>query len=226
VALASIDIANEDDHPENSISFFVSLMAFTGGVFVTMRKLHWLTGLIVLTIPFRCWMLIQQKQDSFANTVAIFLVVWNADTGALLMGRIASIAHTHIISWDRWPVPLWIHVISPKKSMEGFLGGVLGGVWTAVQWVPGIVKWSSMETSSTFDTLWINSSWQWRMGLGLVLSLLAILGDLVESSIKRQSQAKDSGSVLPGHGGILDRFDSSLLAICFYHVLLEWLASA
>ena len=187
-----------------------------------MNKLHWLTGLIVLTIPFRCWTLIQLQEDAFANTVAILLVVWNADTGALLMGRIASIIHKQIFpSWQRWPVPHWIHVISPKKSMEGFLGGI----WTAVQWVPGIVRWSSIETSSTFDTIWMASSWQQRVEMGLMLSLLAILGDLIESSIKRQSQAKDSGSVLPGHGGILDRFDSSLLAVCFYVVMLEMLAS-
>jgi phosphatidate cytidylyltransferase len=54
------------------------------------------------------------------------------------------------------------------------------------------------------------------------LSFLAIVGDLVESSIKRQSHSKDSGSFLPGHGGILDRFDSSLLAVLLYQALLEY----
>jgi CDP-diglyceride synthetase len=56
-----------------------------------------------------------------------------------------------------------------------------------------------------------------RLVLGLILAVLAIVGDLVESSIKRQSQSKDSGNVLPGHGGVLDRFDSSLLAVMFYY---------
>jgi phosphatidate cytidylyltransferase len=119
-------------------------------------------------------------------------------------------------------VPKWIHIISPKKSMEGFIGGMMGGVWTSMAWIPWIVQWANLETSSRFESIWLSSPWWHRLTLGFVLSASAIVGDLVESSVKRQSQSKDSGSVLPGHGGILDRFDSSLLAILFYTVVVEW----
>jgi phosphatidate cytidylyltransferase len=113
-------------------------------------------------------------------------------------------------------------MISPKKSMEGFIGGILGGVWTSMSWIPSIVQWTKLDTSSSFQTIWLTSPFWQRLAFGFTLSILAIVGDLVESSIKRQSQSKDSGSVLPGHGGILDRFDSSLLAILFYQATKEW----
>jgi phosphatidate cytidylyltransferase len=76
-----------------------------------------------------------------------------------------------------------------------------------------------LDTTSDFDQLW--ETRQNRFVLGVTLSFLAIVGDLFESAIKRQSQSKDSGSILPGHGGVLDRFDSSLLAIMLYHCLLR-----
>ena len=80
-----------------------------------------------------------------------------------------------------------------------------------------------VDTSESFERLW--ESYSNRLLLGVSLSLLAIIGDLVESSIKRQSQSKDSGSLLPGHGGVLDRFDSSLLAVLLYSFLLDSVAS-
>jgi phosphatidate cytidylyltransferase len=167
--------------------------------------------MLVVTLPFRAWLGL--APNDFASTISILLVVWNCDTGALLLGRIC-----HKLGFSRLPVPAWILQISPAKSMEGFLGGILGGVWTAISWIPILVDKASLETSPAFEALWETPSSRFR--LGMTLSLLAIIGDLVESSIKRQSQAKDSGSFLPGHGGILDRFDSSLLAVLFYCHLL------
>ena len=230
VALASICLVFPIDNDSSAVStsLFQLLLPLVAGIFVMMQQLHFVTGLVLFTIPFYCWTLIQLRPDAFASTVAILLVVWNADTGALLLGRIMIVVRSkQQVLLPPIPVPRWIHVISPKKTMEGFLGGILGGTWTAVQWVPALVRWSSssMEISPAFDTIWMSSTWQQRVGLGLILSLLAIVGDLVESSIKRQSQAKDSGNVLPGHGGILDRFDSSLLAVCFYVALLNWVAT-
>jgi len=87
--------------------------------------------------------------------------------------------------------PKWLTHISPNKSLAGIVGGILCGVATAAGF--GI----------------------WKLGIGL--SILAIGGDLVESAIKRQSNQKDSSALLPGHGGILDRFDSSLFAVALYY---------
>ena len=115
----------------------------------------------------------------------------------------------------------------------------MGGVGTAVWAVPPLLNAFSIDTSPGFRKLWGldgsndddndgsatitggDGGWRNRFLLGFCLSILAILGDLVESSIKRRSHSKDSGSVLPGHGGILDRFDSSLLAVLFYQFVLE-----
>jgi CDP-diglyceride synthetase len=204
-----------------SDSLFHLLTCCLTGIFVWTKRQHWILGLVVVTIPFRAWYVL--SQEDFASTISVLLVVWNCDTGALLFGRLFS-STSKLIGMRRMPVPTWIHTISPAKSMEGFVGGMLGGTWTAVSWIPFLVRMFSIETSSAFDNLWTPLSY--RILLGISLSFLAIGGDLVESAIKRQSQSKDSGSFLPGHGGILDRFDSSLLAVLLYQVLLEGIPSS
>lgn len=93
--------------------------------------------------------------------------------------------------------------LSPKKSWEGFFGGVVGAV------AVGLLAGHLME-----GDLWI-----WA-GLGLVASVTGVLGDLAESMFKRSAGVKDSGSLIPGHGGVLDRFDALLLAAPFVFVYL------
>ena len=92
--------------------------------------------------------------------------------------------------------------ISPGKSWEGSIGG--GLLVVALAWAYG---W--YESSQGMGFL---NEWQWA-GLGLVVVIFGTWGDLVESLFKRTLGIKDSGNILPGHGGMLDRFDSSLLAI-------------
>ena len=191
---------------------FSFLLTFTTGIFCWMQKHHWTLGLLLVTMPFRTWLIVSQD---FPSTMFLLLVVWNCDTGALVSGRLSK----RFTGEKRLYMPSWVHKISPAKSMEGFLGGLVGGTWTAVHWVPFLVKLFSVECSDSFRALWLDAPFLNRVGLGLVLSFLAIAGDLVESSVKRHCQTKDSGNLLPGHGGILDRFDSSLLAVLFYHYL-------
>ena len=195
---------------------FHLLLVCCTGIFVWLYKHHWVLGLLVITIPFRTWYITSQD---FSSTISILLVVWNCDTGALVFGRLSKKLYKNGTS--PIPVPKWIHRISPAKSIEGFIGGFVGGTWTAMSWIPALMKWFNVDTTQPFTDLWL-VDWQNRFLLGVSLSFLAITGDLVESSIKRQSQSKDSGSILPGHGGILDRFDSSLLSVLLYSVIISF----
>ncbi len=93
--------------------------------------------------------------------------------------------------------------ISPKKSWEGFFGGIAGAV------LMGYVASRLLDMPAS---LWC--------GLALVAAVTGVLGDLIESMFKRKADLKDSGNLIPGHGGVLDRFDALLLAIPFVAVYL------
>ncbi|KGF23466.1 MAG: phosphatidate cytidylyltransferase [Prevotella bivia] len=122
--------------------------------------------------------------------LSIFILLWTNDTGAYCTG---SLFGKHKL-FPR---------ISPGKSWEGSIGG---GVLSLI--VAGLIGYwanSNGEVQSLNIPVWI--------GLGLVVVVFGTWGDLVESLFKRTIGVKDSGKILPGHGGMLDRFDSSLLAI-------------
>ncbi|MGH0034238.1 MAG: phosphatidate cytidylyltransferase [Myxococcota bacterium] len=103
--------------------------------------------------------------------------------------------------------------VSPGKTVEGALGGVVAGV------LAGLV------TKLVFDRFWPDLSaalpWSAVIPFGIALSVVGIIGDLVESLLKRDAEVKDAGAVLPGMGGILDRIDSPLLAcpVAYYMLL-------
>lgn len=124
--------------------------------------------------------------------VGIFCSVWANDSFAYLVG---SKFGKHKLAPR----------ISPKKSWEGFVGGLLGSVaiWCVLSFVPGVQM--SLVQAVFF---------------GMTCGLAGVLGDLAESRIKRNSGVKDSGTIMPGHGGILDRCDSLFLASVVAAVLL------
>lgn len=97
--------------------------------------------------------------------------------------------------------------ISPKKSWEGFIAGFIATelVWLVVPTLPGV----HLATS-------------WALATGAAVALSAVVGDLIESRIKREAGVKDSGSALPGHGGFLDRLDSLILAAMVAYWCLSW----
>jgi len=128
------------------------------------------------------------NQYYYVLPLSIFLFLWTSDTGAYCCG---SLLH------KRFPAKLFERV-SPNKSWVGSLGGGVLCLCAAV------VLWHFHRDVMTLP--------QWA-GLGLVVCVFGTWGDLVESLLKRQLGIKDSGRILPGHGGMLDRFDSSLLAI-------------
>ena len=128
---------------------------------------------------------------SFIVPLSVFVFLWVNDSGAYCCG---SLLGKHKL-FPR---------ISPGKSWEGSIGGGLFVIAAAA----GV--WYLAEQYG-YNDVGLNM-YEW-MGLGLVVTVFGTWGDLVESLFKRTLGIKDSGSILPGHGGMLDRFDSSLLAI-------------
>lgn len=122
--------------------------------------------------------------------LSIFIFLWLNDTGAYCSG---SLFGKHKL-FPR---------ISPGKTWEGSIGG---GILVLI--AAGIIGYFANKGNSQYG---LNIA-QW-MGLGLVVVFFGTWGDLVESLFKRTLAIKDSGNILPGHGGILDRFDSSFMAI-------------
>ena len=150
---------------------------------------------LYITLPLSLIFFLAYRYDAFSNSLpyswvlplSVFIFLWTSDTGAYLCGSLLG---------RRFPARLFER-ISPKKSWVGSIGGGL------LCLLAGVVLWWA------FPILLL---WQW-LGLGLVVCVFGTWGDLVESLFKRQLGIKDSGRILPGHGGMLDRFDSALLAI-------------
>ena len=124
--------------------------------------------------------------------LGIFLSVWANDSFAYLVG---SKFGKHKLAPRT----------SPKKSWEGFLAGLVASMlfWWGMSFIPGV-------TMSVFQAL----------AFGLISGLMGVLGDLAESRIKRNSGFKDSGTIMPGHGGLLDRCDSLFLVAVTSAILL------
>ena len=130
-------------------------------------------------------------EGGLAYVIFALLIVWTTDSGAYFTGR-------KLGKRKLWPE------ISPNKTVEGFVGGIVWAIVTAL-----IIQWISPLTSSYIILI----------GITIVASIFGQLGDLVESGIKRHFNVKDSGNLPPGHGGILDRFDSLLFVLPLLHFL-------
>jgi phosphatidate cytidylyltransferase len=124
-------------------------------------------------------------------TYLLLFSVWLHDTLAYFIGT-------------KWGVRKFAPLISPNKSVEGSMAGILG--LTAIMF----------STSILFPTLLPLAPLQ-ALFFGLGIAVFAQLGDLLESALKRQIEVKDSGALIPGHGGILDRFDSLLFTAPFVY---------
>lgn len=140
---------------------------------------------LILVIPY-----ILCKEWNPWAMLAFISIIWVNDVFAYLVG--VSIGKHRLC--ER---------ISPKKSWEGFFGGLIGAVGAAV----------------LFGYLLDGNLYVWG-GLGLVTALFGVAGDLVESMFKREAGVKDSGNIIPGHGGILDRFDALFMAVPFAFIYL------
>ncbi|MEK4228766.1 phosphatidate cytidylyltransferase [Solibacillus sp. FSL H8-0538] len=135
--------------------------------------------------------LIETRGHGLEFIVYCLLVVWTTDSGAYFVGRKFG-------KKKLWPE------ISPKKTVEGFVGGIVIAVLFALV-MQLIYPFANGFVSLVFITI--------------IASIVGQMGDLVESAIKRHYGVKDSGNILPGHGGILDRFDSLLFVVPLLHFL-------
>lgn len=159
-----------------------------------------LIGQLYIAVPLALTIRLTLVVDPFSSMtqynglllLAIFIFIWVNDTGAYLVG-------------SRWGKRRLAPSISPKKSVEGSIGGLLLVLLSAV-----------VLRLLLFPEL----SWLRILLIATVVAVFGTIGDLFESSLKRQAGVKDSGKLIPGHGGILDRIDSLLLAVPAVYLLL------
>ena len=148
-------------------------------------------GWLYVVLPFSIFLLIYELPNSNSDWLIIsgmFLIIWSNDTFAYLSGRFFGKRKL----FER---------ISPNKTWEGTIGGFIFAI------VAGLVYAFFTEQSFLF----------WGVG-ACIVSIGGVLGDLIESKIKRITGVKDSGNIMPGHGGILDRFDAIMFAAPFFYV--------
>ncbi len=156
-----------------------------------------LLGVLYIAVPlsFANYIVISEKLVYSSHfLLGFFFLTWSFDTLAYVFG----------VSFGKHRL---FERISPKKSWEGFIGGTISSIGVAY-------VLSIFVTEISF----IN----WAV-LSVIVSVIGTFGDLVESSYKRNVEAKDSGNILPGHGGILDRFDAVLFTLPLFYLYLQFI---
>lgn len=166
---------------------------------------HTIFAVIYITVPFSLFpfaaffrtgldSILPHSSIDFSPGIVVgfFLILWANDTGAYITGITMG---SHRL----------MERISPKKSWEGFIGGSVVAILAA----------------------WLLSGWlgvvgraEWMI-IAVLISVAGTFGDLIESMLKRSAGVKDSGSIMPGHGGFLDRFDSALLSFPLVYLFIS-----
>jgi phosphatidate cytidylyltransferase len=158
-------------------------------------------GLALVTVP-----LIWAQEHGPSLLLLLFCVVWSGDSVALYVGRAYG---KHKLAPK----------LSPGKTWEGSIASVVGSL-VATLLLMGL---AALMIRHNLTGLSYDGSWLHWLVLAVVLNIAAQVGDLVESALKRGAKVKDSGSLLPGHGGVLDRIDALLLAapVLWYAQLVQ-----
>ncbi|WP_313806916.1 phosphatidate cytidylyltransferase [Flavobacterium sp.] len=160
---------------EDKISKFVKLFGYIILPFVLLMKMPFISGVFNPKI-----------------IIGIFILIWTNDTFAYIVGK----------SFGKHKL---LERISPKKTIEGFIGGL---VFTTI----------ASYVLSHFFTFFSAPVW---IATGLIVGFFGTIGDLIESKFKRVAGVKDSGKIMPGHGGILDRLDSVIFVIPFLYLFYQ-----
>ncbi len=161
------------------------------------KTLRWLVGLCLLAMA---WLALAQAHQRGVNfLLSVLVLVWAADVFAYFFGRALG---------GRFVRVKLAPSISPGKSWEGVFGGMLGVMLVALIWAEVDRRWA-VPSLSFYSLLLAKGSWVTWPAL-LFMCAMSVVGDLVESLVKRSAGMKDSSGLLPGHGGVLDRVDALL----------------
>ncbi len=183
-------ILRKNKEPLVNISLTIFGVIYVGWLFSYLVFLRCLPGVVRVPLPFGnhfpaaahgAWLVLY-----------VFATTWGADAGAYFAG----------IRWGKHPLA---PRLSPKKTVEGAVGGIVAAMLMSLLW-----------------GTWIGLPWLHCLILGPILGALGEVGDLAESALKRDLGIKDFGGILPGHGGVLDRFDSLLFSapVAYYYLIL------
>jgi phosphatidate cytidylyltransferase len=171
--------------------------------------LRWLGGVLALWVT---WLAVVQARAIGINfLLSVLCLVWMADVAAYFAGRAFG---GRVIRRKLAPS------ISPGKSWEGVWGGMAGVLLLAVAWV-WLDQRLGAAVPSLYSRLWAVSALLLPLGV-IFLAAMSVVGDLVESLIKRAAGVKDSSGLLPGHGGVLDRVDALLPTLPLAMMLSAW----
>ncbi|MDR0822305.1 MAG: phosphatidate cytidylyltransferase [Endomicrobium sp.] len=152
-------------------------------------------GAFFIPLAFSYMFFIRNLSSGMEYIFLIFISVWILDTAAYAFGKALG---KHKLS-----------VVSPKKTIEGAIAGIIFGIISAIVIGVYIFEIFTIKEAALF---------------GLLLAVIGQFSDLAESLIKRDGDIKDSGNIIPGHGGFLDRFDSYLFAAPAFYYLLKVIA--
>jgi phosphatidate cytidylyltransferase len=175
-----------------AIAFFIFEVIRAKMFLIENEPALWLRAIFYIALPIACIILLRKisPYGGLILTVYLFLCVWLNDVYAYLIGK----------NWGKHKL---YEVISPKKTVEGFWGGLIA------------VFIFNLIIGKPYGFVW----WQ-ILFFSVFIPVLATLGDLSESLLKRTVHTKDSGEFMPGHGGLLDRIDSFLLVVPVYFYIV------
>lgn len=150
-----------------------------------------LLGTIYIGFGFSYMLATRLMENGFSLTLLVLLTTWASDSGAYFTGK-------YLGKHKLWPA------ISPNKTIEGATGAIIFAILVSL-----LTNYFANITESTLTIILI----------GIIISVAGQMGDLAESALKRSKEIKDSGAILPGHGGVLDRFDSLIFVFPILHLL-------
>jgi phosphatidate cytidylyltransferase len=159
-----------------------------------LRRLWTVGGALYLAWPLSAALLLRDEPQGREWVFMLLVVAFAVDTGAYAVGRAFG---RHMLAPR----------ISPNKTREGAVGGVIAGIIASV----AMVSLFQLPVGLVEAGVW-----------GILLAIVAQIGDLYESALKRRLEAKDAGSLIPGHGGLLDRLDSILAVSLMLYYLVQW----